>query len=239
MPKKGVERINVKFSDLGWAALLHYYQSNKDRRYVRLFGDGEFISKLRETPWDVSYPEFEAKVISSFVNSLGLRLPVGTRGGNVLAEIIRLRSCTSRLKGVSLLDCDLSDKSLLENIKEIYQGLGSIDGLWVTGITKIAHALNDSLFVILDLRIAENFSLRDEADDYIEWLVLTQQHALQVTSDFEAQGLSGSPEAFLSEKLGYSSYGCQKSLARFIDEYFWLTAGENLPIPPKWLPPLP
>lgn len=206
---------------------------------MRLFGDGEFISKIRETPWDVSYPEFEAKVISGFVNSLGLRLPVGTRGGNVLAEIIRLRSCTSSLKGVGLLDCDLSNKSLLKSIKEIYQGLGSIDGLWVTGITKIAHVLNDSLFVILDVRIAENFSLRDEADDYIDWLVLTQQHAREVASDFEAQGLSGSPEAFLSEKLGYSSYGCQKSLARFIDEYFWLTSSENLPIPPKWLPPLP
>ena len=229
----------MKFSDLGWAALLHYYQSNKDRKYVGLFGDGEFISKIRETPWDVSYPEFEAKIISGFVNSLGLRLPVGTRGGNVLAEIIRLRSCTSNLKGVSLLDCDLSNKSLLKDIKEIYQGLGSIDGLWVTGITKIAHVLNDSLFVVLDLRIAENFSLRDEADDYIEWLVLTQQHAREVASDFEARGLSGSSEAFLSEKLGYSSYGCQKSLARFIDEYFWLTVGENLPIPPKWLPPSP
>jgi len=229
----------VKFSDLGWAALLHYYQSNKDRRYVRLFGDTEFISKLRETPWDVSYPEFEAKVISGFVNSLGLRLPVGTRGGNVLAEIIRLRSCTSSLDGVSLLDCDLSDKSVLKNIKEIYQGLGSIDGLWVTGITKIAHALNDSLFVILDLRTADNFSLRDEAGDYIGWLGIAQQHALEVTGDFEAQGNTGSPEAFLSEKLGYSSYGCRKSLARFIDEYFWLTVGENLPIPPKWLPPPP
>lgn len=229
----------MKFSDLGWAALLHYYQSNKDRRYVRLFGDTGFISKLRETPWDVSYPEFEAKVISGFVNSLGLRLPVGTRGGNVLAEIIRLRSCTSSLKGLSLLDCDLSDKGLLKNIKEIYQGLGSIDGLWVTGITKIAHALNDSLFVILDLRTADNFSLRDEADDYIAWLGIVQQHAREVIGDFKAQGNDGSPDAFLSEKLGYSSYGCQKSLARFIDEYFWLTVGENLPIPPKWLPPSP
>jgi hypothetical protein len=229
----------VKFSDMGWAALLHYYQSNKDRRYVKLFGDVEFISKLRETPWDVSYPEFETKVISSFVNSLGLRLPVGTRGGNVLAEIIRLRSCTSSLEGVSLLNCDLSDKALLQNIREIYQGLGSIDGLWVTGITKIAHVLNDSLFVILDLKIAENFSLRDEADDYIEWLTIAQQHALQVKSDFTAQGHKGLPENFLSEKLGYSSYGCQKSLARFIDEYFWLTVSENLPIPPKWLPPAP
>jgi hypothetical protein len=237
--KRGIGRINLKFRDLGWAALFHYYQSNKDRRYVRLLGDGEFISKLREAPWDVSYPEFEAKVISGFVNSLGLRLPVGTRGGNILAEIIRLRSCTSSLEGVSLLDCDLSSKSLLKDIKEIYRGLGSIDGLWVTGITKIAHVLNDSLFVILDQRIAENFSLRDEADDYIDWLVLTQQHAREVAGDFEAQGLSGSPEVFLSEKLGYSSYGCQKSLARFIDEYFWLTSSENLPIPPKWLPPSP
>ena len=109
----------MKFSDLGWAALFHYYQSNKDRRYVRLFGDGEFISKLREAPWDVPYPEFEAKVISGFINSLGLRLPVGTRGGNVLAEIIRLRKCISRLEGMRLLDCETSCTIL--NIRCIHE----------------------------------------------------------------------------------------------------------------------
>jgi len=227
----------VRFSDLGWAALFHYYQSNKDRKYVRLFGDTAFISKLRKTPWDVSYEEFEAKVISGFINSLGLRLPVGTRGGNVLAEVIRLRRCTSHLQGARLLDCDLSNKDLLKNIREIYRGLSAIDGLWVTGISKIAHVLNDSLFVILDLRISDYFGLSGEADDYIKWLGIAQQHALEVTSDFDALGLPGSPEAFLSEKLGYSSYGCQKSLARFIDEYFWLTTSGNLPIPPKWVPP--
>jgi len=227
----------VKFSELGWAALFHYYQSSKDRRYVRLFGDTVFISKLRKTPWDVSYEEFEAKVISDFVNSLGLRLPVGTRGGNILAEIIRLRRYTSHLQGTRLLDCDLSNKDLLKNIREIYHGLSTIDGLWVTGISKIAHVLNDSLFVILDLKTSDNFSLRGGADDYIKWLGIAQQHALEVTSDFEASGLPGSPEVFLSEKLGYISYGCQKSLARFIDEYFWLTISGNLPIPPKWVPP--
>jgi len=229
----------VKFSDLGWAALLHYYQSGKDRKYVKLFGDTAFIAKLRKTPWNVSYEEFEAKVISGFINSLGLRLPVGTRGGNILAEIIRLRRCTSRLRGVSLFDCDLSKNDLLKDIKEIYQGLNSVDGLWVTGISKIAHVLNDSLFVILDVRTADYFGLRGEAGDYIKWLGIAQQHAKEVTSDFEALGLPGSPEAFLSEKLGYSSYGCQKSLARFIDEYFWLTTSGNLPVPPKWVPPLP
>jgi hypothetical protein len=227
----------VKFSDLGWAVLLHYYKSSKDRKYVRLFGDTAFISKLRETPWDVSYVEFEAKVISGFVNSLGLRLPVGTRGGNILAEIIKLRRCTSRLQGARLLDCDLSNKDLLKNIREIYHGLSTIDRLWVTGVSKIAHVLNDSLFVVLDLRMSDYLGLGGEADDYIKWLGIAQQHALEVTSDFDALGLLGSPEVFLSEKLGYSSYGCQKSLARFIDEYFWLTTSENLPIPPNWVPP--
>ncbi len=78
----------MKFNDLAWAALLHYYKSSGDRKYVKLFRDKTFLSKLRETPWDVSYEEFETKVIAGFVNSIGLRLPVGTRGGNILAEII-------------------------------------------------------------------------------------------------------------------------------------------------------
>jgi len=228
----------VKFRDLAWAALLHYYKSRGDRKYVKLFRDSAFLSKLRETPWDVPYEEFEAKLLSGFLNSIGLRLPVGKRGGNILAEIIKLRHCTSSLQGVRLLDCDLSNEDLLENIRQIYNELSTVEGLWVTGISKIAHTLNESLFVALDLRTSKYFGLRGQADDYIKWLGIAQQSALEVTNDFHALGLPGSPEAFLSEKLGHSNYGCQKSLARFIDEYFWLTISENLPIPPNWMPPL-
>jgi len=228
----------VKFNDLAWAALLHYYKSSGDRRYVKLFRDTAFISKLRQTPWDVPYEEFETKVLSGFVNSIGLRLPVGTRGGNILAEIIKLRQCTSSLQGIRLLDCDLSNEDLLKNIRQIYNGLSSVDGFWVTGISKIAHVLNDSLFVVLDLRTSKHFGLRGRADDYIKWLGIAQQHALEATRDFYTLGLPGSPEAFLSEKLGHSNYGCEKSLARFIDEYFWLTTSDNLSIPPTWMPPL-
>ena len=228
----------MKFNDLAWAALLHYYKASGDRRYVKLFRDTVFISKLRQTPWDVPYEEFETKVLSGFVNSIGLRLPVGTRGGNILAEIIKLRQCTSSLQGVRLLDCDLSNEDLLKNIRQIYNGLSSVDGFWVTGISKIAHVLNDSLFVVLDLRTSKYFGLRRGVDDYIKLLGIAQQHALEVTQDFSTLGLPGSPEVFLSEKLGHSNYGCEKSLARFIDEYFWLTTSDNLSIPPTWMPPL-
>jgi len=228
----------VKLMTLPWAALLHYYKASGDRRYVKLFRDTVFISKLRQTPWDVPYEEFETKVLSGFVNSIGLRLPVGTRGGNILAEIIKLRQCTSSLQGVRLLDCDLSNEDLLKNIRQIYNGLSSVDGFWVTGISKIAHVLNDSLFVVLDLRTSKYFGLHRGVDDYIKWLGIAQQHALEATRDFYTLGLPGSPEVFLSEKLGHSNYGCEKSLARFIDEYFWLTTSDNLSIPPTWMPPL-
>ncbi|RLC61652.1 MAG: hypothetical protein DRI01_08155, partial [Chloroflexi bacterium] len=151
---------------------------------------------------------------------------------------IKLRHQISFLQGVRLLDCDLSNEDLRQTIRQIYNGLSSVDGLWVTGISKIAHTLNESLFVVLDLKTSKHFGLHGQADDYIKWLGIAQQHALEVTRDFQALGLSGSPEAFLSEKLGHSDYGCQKSLARFVDEYFWLTISENLPIPPNWTPSL-
>ena len=226
----------MRFSDLAWAAILHYYKSRGDRKYVKLFRDTSFLSKLRESPWDVSYEEFETKVLSGFLNSIGLRLPVGNRGGNILVEIIKLRHQISSFQGISLLECDLSKEDLLQNMRQIYDALSSIDGIWVTGVSKIAHTLNESLFVVLDLKIAKHFGLNGQADDYIKWLVIAQQCALEVTRDFDMLGLPGSPEAFLSEKLGLTNYGCQKSLARFIDEYFWLTISENLPVPPNWVP---
>ena len=229
----------MKFNDLAWAAFLHYYKSKGDKKYVKLFRDKAFLTKLRETPWDVPYEEFETKILSGFLNSIGLRLSVGKRSGNILAEIIKLRHHISSLQGIRLIDCDLSNEDLLQNIRQIYTGLSAVDRLWVTGISKIAHTLNESLFVVLDLKISKHFGLHGQADDYIKWLGIAQQAALEVTKDFQELGLPGSPEVFLSEKLGHSNYGCQKSLARYIDEYFWLTTSENLPVPPNWVPTSP
>ena len=228
----------MKFSDLAWAAFLYYYKSSGDRKYVKLFRDTEFILKLRQTPWDVTYEEFEQKIIYGFINSVGLRLPAVREKGNILAQIMELHPCIASLQGECLHDCDLSNEDLLKNITQIYDTLRALQGFWLTGISKITHALNDSLFVALNLSTSSYFGLLGEADDLIKWLRIAQQNAREATEDFATLGFPGSPSEFLSEKLGYTNYGCQKALARFIDEYFWLTTSENLPIPPKWLPPL-
>ncbi len=227
----------MKFSDLAWAALLYYYKSSGDRKYVKLFRDTAFITKLRQTPWDVTHEEFEEKVIFGFISSVGLRLPAMKQKGNVLAQIIELHPCIAALQDVQLHNCDLSDEGLVQNIRQIYDKLHAIHGFWLTGISKIAHVLNDSLFVPINLSTSSYFGLLGEADDFIKWLRIAQQSAQEAIQDFSSQALPNSPEEFLSQKLGYTNYGCQKSLARLIDEYFWLTTSENLPVPPRWLPP--
>jgi hypothetical protein len=78
--------------------------------------------------------------------------------------------------------------------------------------------------------------LFDTETSLTKWIRIIQQNAQEVTLDFNKKGYTGSPGAYLSQKLGYADIGYEKSLIKFIDEYFWLRLGDNLPVPPKWIP---
>jgi hypothetical protein len=228
----------MNFNQLAWGALCFYYRSAGDNKYGRIMKDASFLYRLRETPDDISVTEFEEKVILGHVNIENYDLLIGHNlAGNVLAKIIELQPDMSDLKDISLLDCDLSDSEVVEKINKIYSGLYSVRGLWLTGVSKISHLLNDRLLVLLNLDISNHFKLLEGNTSLIQWLKITQQNMQEVTRDFYEQGYPGLPEEFLSDKLGYTSQGYQKSLVKFLDEYFWLRFGDNLPVPPKWSPP--
>ena len=227
----------MNFNQLSWGAVCFYYRSIGDSRYGKIMMDTTFISGLRETPFNVSLTEFEEKVLLDHVSIENYDLLVGHRlAESVLAKIIELEPEISSLQNITLLDCDLSDNDVVEKISNIYAGLYSVQGLWVTGVSKIAHLLNDKLFVLLNLDISNHFGLLEGDTSLVHWLRVTQQNAQEVTKDFHEQGFSGSPEKYLSDKLGYTSFGFEKSLVKFLDEFFWLRFGDNLPIPPKWIP---
>ena len=227
----------MNFNQLSWGALCFYYRSAGDNKYGRIMKDTSFLSRLRESPADISVTEFEEKVILGHVNIENYDLLIGHNlAGNVLAKIIELQPDISDLKDVSLMNCNLSDSEVVEKINRIYNALYSVRGLWLTGVSKISHLLNDRLLVLLNLDISNHFKLLEGNTNLIQWLKITQKNIQEVTEDFHKQGYSGSPEEFLSDKLGYTKYGYQKSLAKFIDEYFWLRFGDNLPVPPMWTP---
>ncbi len=228
----------MNFNQLAWGALCFYYRSVGDYKYCQIISDTDFISRLRQNPVEINVAEFEKKVILNHVNIENYDLLIGNNlARSVLAEIVKLQTEIIPLRDSSLLDCDLSDNTTAESISRIYQALYSIHGLWLTGVSKIAHLLNDRLFALLNLDISNHFQLLEGNTSLIQWLKITQQNMQEVTEDFKKQGFSGSPEQYLSEKLGYSRNGCHKSLVKFMDEYFWIRCGDNLPIPPRWVPP--
>jgi len=227
----------ISFNQLSWAAVCFYYRAAGDNKYSRIMSDTDFLLTLRRAPFNITPEEFEEKVILSYVNIENYDLLIGHRlAESVLTKLTEMKDEVASLQDMTLLDCNLSDNSVTEKIGKIYAGLYFVQGLWLTGVSKIAHLLNDKLFVMLNLDISNHFGLLEGDTSLTQWLKVAQQNAKAVTSDFHEQGFSGTPEKFLSDNIGYTDFGYEKSLVKFLDEYFWLRYGDNLPIPPKWVP---
>lgn len=228
----------MNFNQLAWGAVCFYYRSIGDSKYNRIMSDTDFVNRLRNEPFNVSSIEFEEKVLLDHVNVENYDLLIGHGlSSKILSVLVQLLPEIMNLKQLSILDCDLADEETTSRIKKIYAAVYAINGLWLTGVSKIVHLLNDSLFPLLNLNISKQFGILEGDTSLIQWMKITQQNAHEVTDDFTRQGLPGSPGDFLSEQLGYSRYGYQKSLIKFLDEFFWLRFGDNMAVPPHWIPP--
>ena len=228
----------MNFNQLAWGAVCFYYRAIGDNKYNKIMRDTEFLTRLRQEPYNVNAAEFEEKVLLDHVNIENYDLLIGHGlAVNILVKIVQLQPDISALQDVNLLDCDLSDTATITRINRIYTGIYSVNGLWLTGVSKIVHLLNDNLFPLLNLNISKQFGMLEDNTNLIHWVKITQDNAREVTTDFQKQNFPGSPGQYLSEKLGYLRYGYQKSLVKFLDEFFWLRFGDNLPVPPQWVPP--
>jgi len=228
---------DIAFDDIAWAAFCFYYRSVADRRYCKIMCDTEFMDKLRHAPSTISASDFEQKILLDHVNISSYDLLVGHKlAEGLLSKIVRIQPDLASLQNVKLIDCNLSDEKITSAIKRIYFELASVPGLWITGVSKIAHSLHPDLLVLLNLDISSHFNLLEGSSGLIDWFKILQDSAIQVNRDFKERGLSGTPEQYISEKLGYIKNGCHKSLVKYLDEYYWLRFADGLEIPPRWIP---
>jgi hypothetical protein len=227
----------MKFYDLSWAALCFQYRSAGDKEYCETIQDSDFLTKLRSDPYAISAKEFENKVISKYIEfahidqhekcSIALQL---------LIKIVILQPEITALQHYDVLNCDLNDSEIRGNILKIYSTISKVENLWITGTSKILHLINNRLFSPLNIDILNKLNIGISDHVIIDWMELLQSEAREVDEDFRAQGLDGSVGDYLSDKLGYTKLDCQKSLAKFIDEYYWLTVWDKMPVPPIWIP---
>ena len=227
----------MNFNELSWAAFCFYYRSVGDTKYCKIMRDNEFLTKLRSEPWNLNQEEFEEKALLDYINIESYDLLIGHRlSEHILKKIIDMQEDVLFLQDLTLLDCDFTDGEIVKKIANIYAALHSTRGLWLTGVSKIAHLLNDKLLPIMNLDITCRFEFAEGSRGIIQWMKIAQIDAQEVVNDFKELGFTSSPEELLSQKLGYTSFGCHKSLVKFLDEYYWLCFGDNLPIPPRWNP---
>ena len=231
----------MNYEEIAWAAVIDYYLAGNNNKYIELFKNRELIDNLRHNPSSVPFQVFRDDVVSAFLNAWGRLFLQDDSAQEIYDAIIELNPSTRLIADDTLVACDLSPASTVCRITEkIYDRLTGFSGVSMTGFSKIAHVLNDSLFPLIDNPIRKKYrktyGIRVNSQGYINWMREMQEQARAVVQDFQKQGLPGSVEIFLSEKLGYTSVGCSKSLAKFIDEYYWLTITHGVPIPPKWIP---
>ena len=203
----------MDFNELAWAAVCFNYRSLGDSKYAKIISDGSFIRRLRTAPSEVSVEELEQKLVLDYIRIESYDLLVGHQlAGNILATIGELEAEILSLSDISLLECDRANADVVNKIRKVYEKLSGIYGLWLTGSSKIAHILNDRLFVILNLDISRHFKIFEDGTGLVQWLSVMQENGRQVTRDFQERGFQGSPEQFLSDNLGYTELGYQKSL---------------------------
>ncbi len=227
----------MKFVDLSWAAVCYYYRSSGDRKYCKIISDEEFINAVRENPQKVDCREFENKVILDYISITNYDLLYKSKlSRNILTKLSELNETLKCYQGKSIIDCDFSDSNVIKDIRTIYENLLSTEGLWSTGTSKILHILNSKLFAPMSPSIEDHFREYTKHSEYISWLIFVQRNVFDVINDFKDNYSTGKPEDYLSTKMNYCNYKCNKSLVKYIDEYYWLTLDDKLPVPPIWIP---
>ena len=198
--------------------------------------DQDFLKRLRETPDKVSVIELEERVVLGLVNMEHYDLLINHKLAETLMhKIIDLKTEIPNLTQISLVDCDINDPATTAIFMRTFSSF-QINGLWYTGISKIAHVLNDKFFPILSPDLVKYFDISEDPESLKQWLHTVQEDIYEVTQDYKRSGIEGSPERYLSDKIGYTQEGYQKSIIKFVDEYYWLRYVDCLQLPPRWNP---
>jgi hypothetical protein len=247
-PLKKVDGMNqeqVTFEKVAWAAFLVRI-SEKDH-YWRLYCNTELRRALVYNPIGVSREDVRYDLIQGFLNKWRSRFPNSNESANaILATLQRISPFLQATDGFDIETVDLDQTvhvgdrqlSIFQAIAEIFDAVVNCYGFRTTAGAKIMGIINPRLFVMWDDNIALHYLSKDVPSvfsglGYSTFLRKMQKQAQQCIKDFEKRHGAGEPASYLSERLGLNP---PLPLAKYLDEYNWITITRGLQVPPKWHP---
>lgn len=206
------------FEQLRWSA--HAFRSMADDTLCIEARAPEFRQALLDGRDDADWP-----ALVRYVNQWGCRIPQHTADG--IAAAVRMASPYLAPLSVSALEFDDLRCSTLDVIEHAYDALTEANGVGPTAASAILTALNPQLFVSWGSGIKSAYFPDDKPNGatYSQFLTVMRMAALSIAADARGQHGIDDPAGHLSAELGINP---PFSLAKFIDEYNWLTLERGL-----------
>ena len=182
--------------------------------------DPEFRTALHNGGPGADWP-----ALLRYVNQWGCRIPHDKAEG-IAAAVAKAMPYLEPLSASALEFNDLRC-STLDVIEHAYDALAEADGVGPTAASAILTALNPQLFVSWGAGIRDAYFPSDPPNGatYSQFLTIMRMAALSVAADARSQQGIEDPAGQLSADLGIEP---AFSLAKFIDEYNWLTIEREL-----------
>lgn len=235
--------------EFAWSAFL-YGSMGGDPHYEGLFNKSAFMRSLRNSPDSLTDDEVRDHLIL-FLNQWKTRIDKSI-APDFRKAISNCHALCAAIHGIRLESADFEanvavsgkSTSISDIVSQCYDAIHAVNGIGPTATAKTLHILVPEFLVMWDGYILDELAKTNPAIDstgrgYVAFLKHAQMIARNVSDDFAVANPSPprKPEqtidSYLSEHLGYEP---AKTLAKFIDEYFWATITNRAKVPPKWHP---
>jgi len=238
---------SITFEKLSWAAFLsRIFGSTGPDAYLSIYADSRFRESLVFDPANVSPEEVCDKLIGGFLNRWRSRFPNRQESASaVLGAIQQVSPFIQATRNLRIENVNFDNSinvnsnyiSVSDAIELIFNKIAHCYGNRTTAGAKILGVLNPDLFVMWDDSIALHYVSGCPnvftGQGYAFFLREMQNAAHLCQDDFDAIIGHQDMALYLSNKLGLN---LPLPLAKFLDEYNWITISQRIPLPPKWHP---
>lgn len=201
------------FEQVRWSA--HAFRGSADDSLATAVREPQFADAIRRAANDADWT-----LLVRYVNQWSCRIPQDKIPG-IAAAVREATPYVEALSGSSLEFDDLRC-STLDVVERAFDCLTTADGVGPTAASAILTALHPGLFVSWGAGIRKAYFPEDKASGatYAQFLTVMRMAALSLSTDARSEHGIDDPAGVLSGELGIDP---PFSLAKFIDEYNWLT----------------
>jgi len=233
----------LTYDELAWAAFVaSVLKETGPRAYISIYRDTKFRWSLVHEPAKVSLSDIRDKLIAGFLNKWRTRFPNNDESAAAIRNTLAKRaSLLEKLDVLRIDDVDFcrtiaidgSNVLISDAIANIFDGLAWAYGFNTTMAAKVMGVLNPQLCVMWDNSIALHYGASFNGKGYMDFLRKMQILAQSCLSDFAKRCRGANLATHLSQRLGYTP---PLTLAKYLDEYNWITITREITLPPKWHP---